>query len=118
MSSRFDGRVFFRNQTSRYSEYFADRTDGTITKSTRGVVQWLTAEIGFPAEEDILRFNAQPHVWTRGDNFYKITHELYGDMNLWWVIPWFNKKPLLSDYSFGDVVYVPLNFSEVYSYFR
>ncbi len=117
MASRYSNRELIRNVHPRYTEYFGKRTDNTITRATRGVVQWTTAEISYPTDEELAEFSIIDHVWKQGDNLYKLAHQHYGDVKLWWVIAWFNKKPLLSDYALGDLVYIPFPLSEVYSYF-
>jgi len=102
---------------SRYKEYFDKRADNTSTRSLRGAVQWATPEISYPTDGELAEFGTIDHVWKQGDNLYKLAHQHYGDPKLWWIIAWFNKKPLPSDYALGDLVYVPFPLSEVYLHF-
>jgi hypothetical protein len=48
------------------------------------------------------------HEWRRGDKFYKLAFEYYGDVNYWWIIPLFNNKPTEFHFKAGDVVLVPI----------
>ena len=94
-----------------------ERADQNITRVPRGIIQWFTSSMRYPRVDEIAQFNAVDHIWKRGDKFYKLAHEHYGDSKLWWIIPWFNKKPFIADYKFGDVVHIPLSISKVYEYF-
>jgi hypothetical protein len=42
-----------------------------------------------------------------GDRFYKLSHKYYGDVELWWVIPWFNQIATEIDVSLGDILEIP-----------
>lgn len=52
------------------------------------------------------------HVWSRGDRLYKLSQKYYGNINFFWVISLFNKKPTDADYKYGDIVYIPVNLSD------
>ena len=54
-------------------------------------------------------YSVEEIVWSHGDKLYKLAHRFYGDRNLFWIIGLFNNKPTDSHYSYGDVVYIPLN---------
>ena len=119
MPSRYDSREPpFRNLDPRYAEYFRKRKGRTISSNFRGATQWPSPEISYPSINTLMRIETIIHIWKQGDSFYKLSHQYYADSKLWWVIPWFNKKPLLSDYSFGDSVEIPLNLPNVSGYFR
>ena len=117
MAGRYDKRTVIRNSQGRYAEYFAKRRDRTVSSSTRGVIQWETPDIRYPTAEEMRNFTVVDHVWKQGDKFYKLADHYYGDPKLWWIIPWFNKKPFVADYKLGDFIHIPLPISEVFSFF-
>ena len=49
------------------------------------------------------------HIWSHGDKLYKLAQRYYKNINLFWVISLFNKKPTDADYQYGDIVYIPVN---------
>ena len=59
-------------------------------------------QIGFNNNTD------ESYIWSRGDNFYKLAHEFYGDASMWWVIPLFNHTPTEQHLSLGDEIFIPL----------
>lgn len=58
--------------------------------------------------------NLEFHVWKIGSRFYKLAAEHYGDPRLWWIIAYFNKRPTDGHAKIGDVIYIPVNWEEVY----
>ena len=54
------------------------------------------------------------HVWKHGDKLYKLAATYYGDKSLFWIIGLFNNKPSDAHYSYGDIVYVPVNYEAIY----
>ena len=52
------------------------------------------------------------HVWRRGDRYYKLAAEHYGDIGYWWLIALWNKKPTEADINFGDFIYIPTPLSD------
>ena len=48
------------------------------------------------------------HEWRRGDKFYKLAYDFYGNIDYWWIIPLFNNKPTEFHYKAGDMVLVPI----------
>jgi len=58
------------------------------------------------------------HIWKTGDTLMKLAHKHYGNVELWWVIAWYNTRPTEAHYKLGDVVYIPHPVSRVMSYLR
>jgi len=114
MASRYDRRAFFKNFEPQYVEYFSNRGEQVTTLFP---IQWHTSSMRYPTAEEIKEFNVFDYIWKQGDRFFKLAHQYYGDSKLWWIIPWFNKRPFVADYKFGDLVYIPLSISQVYNYF-
>ena len=56
------------------------------------------------------RYEVTEHVWSHGDKLYKLANRYFGDKDLFWIISLYNNKPTDSDYSYGDIVYIPNNY--------
>jgi len=52
------------------------------------------------------------HIWSHGDKLYKLANRYFGDRNLFWIIGLFNNKPTDSHFTYGDIVYVPVQYIE------
>ena len=46
-------------------------------------------------------------IWTTGTKYFKLADQYYGDPQYWWVIAWYNLRPLDTDFNLGDIVIVP-----------
>tara|TARA_Y100000296_G_C4945926_1_gene143811 strand:- start:23 stop:307 length:285 start_codon:yes stop_codon:yes gene_type:complete len=78
---------------------------------------YATPIIEYPTVEEMHEFTITSHVWTQGDRFYKLSDYYYGDARVWWVIPWFNKRILESDYLLGDSILIPKPLELALTYF-
>lgn len=97
---RYSNSKILANTNEKYQQYFADR----------GVVLINTLEnskLVYPTQEQINTLLLERHVWKDTDRFYKLSYQYYNNPKFWWIIPFFNKRPLESDYFPGDVVFVP-----------
>ena len=52
------------------------------------------------------------HSYSVGDSLSKISYNYYGDARYWWVLAWFNAKPLDFHCKIGDTIVVPLPLQE------
>jgi hypothetical protein len=64
-------------------------------------------KMGLINENDYNSLSISYHIWSQGDKLYKLANTYYGDSSLWWIIAWFNKKPIDSLYLLGDTVQIP-----------
>ena len=101
MSDRQTRNGLFKNNHEMYSKVFEK-------KDLKGIIQYATPLFRKPTPLDIQDLTVIDYVWQRGDKFYKVANDVYGDMKLWWIIPWFNQKPLEADYQFGEVIHIPM----------
>lgn len=53
------------------------------------------------------------HLWSYGDNLFKLSFRFYGDPKFWWIIALLNNKPTDAHYSIGDKIYIPSNPIEI-----
>jgi hypothetical protein len=100
--SRYRNRVVMSNTSLDY--LFSDilRRRGVKTMQ-----QYGTANIPFLTVDQILQLNVATVIWTVGSKYFKLADEFYGEPEYWWVIAWYNQKPLEADISPGDVIEVP-----------
>ena len=109
-SRRYDNRFVFVNNSSVYFDQLRDR-------NIRKLNQFNTPEFKALETDDIMSLSTRTHVWKMGDKFYKLADKAYGSARLWWIIPWFNQKPLESDLKPGDVLEIPFPLSSVLDLF-
>jgi hypothetical protein len=107
---RFDNRVIFRNISTVYQETF-------VNKNLNFINQFNTAEFRDLSSGDIASLNTRTHIWKTGDKFFKLAYDSYGTTKLWWIIPWFNQKPLESDIKHGEVIHIPFPLSDILELF-
>ena len=72
------------------------------------VNQYMTAELFSPTSDDMLDLVIESKVWTIGEKYFKLADEFYGNPEYWWIIAWFNQKPLETDFAPGDIVDIPM----------
>ena len=104
--SRYQNNVTFKNTDASYINQFNARKVDHIQQHTSVVFNWSA------------NFDVEEEYWGVGFRFYKLADKYYGDPSLWWVIPWFNQKPLESDFQAGDPVMIPMPLEKVLSFFR
>jgi len=78
----------------------------------------MSPHTNYPDGNDFDFIYTKKHVWRHHDKFYKLAAIYYGDPKVWWPIPWFNQKPLESDYKPGDVIEIPYPLDELYRFLR
>ena len=109
-SRRYDNRFIFTNRSPIYNDQFRNR-------NIRQIRQFDTPEFKNLDISDIMSLDVKTHIWKLGDKFYKLSAQAYGTTNLWWIIPWFNQKPLESDFKIGEVIDIPFPLSDVLTLF-
>ena len=110
MASRYDLRRTAVNENSMYDNVFKNRGINHVT-------QYRTGTLKYPTAKEIGNLTVVVHTWRRGDHYYKLANEYYGNSTYWWVIAHFNQKPLESDVAFGDLVRVPTPLETVLTYY-
>jgi len=64
------------------------------------------------SSSDLKNITVVDHIYKTGDSLSKISHKHYGDTRYWWVIAWFNNKPIDNLCQVGDVLHVPFPIEE------
>jgi LysM repeat protein len=47
------------------------------------------------------------HTWKAGDKYWKLSSTYYGSPKYWWIIAWYNKKPIEASLAVGDTLQIP-----------
>mgnify|MGYP003116665320 FL=1 len=102
--SRYFRRSTFINNNPEYRKKFFQNERGVSQ-----IEQYNTPVFTYPSV-DVMQgtLNIEPVRWGATTKLYNLADEYYGDVNLWWVIAWFNRKPTDGHYSIGDIVYIPM----------
>jgi nucleoid-associated protein YgaU len=107
--SRFRNRRVGRLKKELYSEMLEER-------DVRYIDAYETPNFTYPTPENLRELVIKDHIWKKGDRYFKLAHEHYGDSKLWWVIAWYNKKPTEAHVSLGDIIRIPTPVGRVLSY--
>ena len=98
--SRYDLRRRAININPMYKEYFRER-------GVKFIEQYRTGKITYPTTEQLRDMSVIEHIWTVGDRYEKLAFRYYGDVKLWWIIAWINRRPGEFLNSVGDVIFIP-----------
>ena len=101
--SRYNKRPVIRNLSLNYAFSDIFRKRGITVAN-----QFTTANLISPTAEDMLDLTIESRVWTVGEKYFKLADEFYGNPEYWWIIAWFNQKPLETDFIPGDIVNIPM----------
>lgn len=111
MATRYDNRLKNVNNSDLYRNTLRER-------GVRKIVQYATPNFARIRPEDMESLTIIDHIWSRGDHFYKLANQYYGDPTYWWVIAQFNKTPTEAGISFGDVLLIPNPLEQVLTLFN
>jgi len=109
--SRYNRKTVVRTNTQEYTKQLRERKVPHID-------HYSTVTFNYPSDDVLGSLRIDKEYWGVGTRFYKLAAKYYGDPGLWFIIPWFNKVPLESDYSPGDVIMIPHPLEIVLEYFR
>lgn len=107
---RYENRSTIINSSENFDEQFRSR-------SVKQIKHFTTAKFKYPTDQEIAKIDTISETWKLGDRLYKYAYKHYGDVNLWWIIAWFNKKPTENDFVLGEEVLVPFPLEKIMKYF-
>lgn len=99
--SRYNNTTVLNNSTGEYSEIITKRGITSIKHFSFNKFK----EILF---KDVPGLQIEKYIWKSSDKFYKLAYQYYGDPTYWWVIAFWNYKPLESDVKLGQTINIPL----------
>ncbi len=94
------------NNNELYRQLFKDRGI-----NSHSIEQYRTHQFNTDFNKDTVA--TFEHTWSMGDRFYKLAHQYYGEYKFWWVIALFNNKPTEAHCSYGDVLLIPANPTDI-----
>ena len=110
MSNRYRNRRVVKNNRNLYNDFFAERNINHISQYDTPKIPYLDVDVR-------TKCSSVTHLWRLGDRYYKLADRYYDDPTYWWVIAWYNQRPLETDINIGGVVHIPLPLDDVLSYF-
>ena len=99
MSDRYSNRNTVINNNEIYKNIFSDRNVSRIT-------QYPTQDLRYPTKEEIQQLTTIPYIWKSNDKYWKLSDKYYGDPKYWWLIAFFNQKPIEMEIAVGDIIYI------------
>ena len=106
---------------SRMSNRKTITTSNDLTLNLRdkkSITHYDTANFKQLTESQLNTLKVFQHVWREGDKYHKLSTQYYQDATYWWVIARFNNKPTEAHLTIGDIVYIPVPFERIVSYYR
>ena len=100
----------FRHQ--KYTEFLNNETFYSKQIKRRGkkqIRQYALKSLGSIPEETKRGLNVIERTWEVSTKLYKLADEIYGDPDLWWLIGYYNNKPIDANWEPGDTVLIPTN---------
>lgn len=107
---RYGNRRILDNQERLYKSLFDKRYVNKIE-------HYDTPILRYPTEEEIGELDFEEVVWSVGSSYTKLANDYYGSPKLWWVIAWFNKKPMDTEVQLGDLIMVPLPIEKILTFY-
>jgi hypothetical protein len=106
--ARYSSTKKFRNNLEYY-DYL------TKKRKLKVANHYATPILRHPTVEERTAILSNTHIWTLGDRYYKLADKYYGDSQYWWVIAWYNSRPVEADLLTGDMIEIPVNLSSALS---
>jgi nucleoid-associated protein YgaU len=87
-------------------------------RDKKSISHYSTPKFKTLTESQLNTLQVFQHVWKEGDKYHKLSTQYYQDSSYWWVIARFNNKPTEAHLTIGDIVYIPVPFERIVSYYR
>tara|TARA_A100001201_G_scaffold85006_2_gene75248 strand:- start:2546 stop:2875 length:330 start_codon:yes stop_codon:yes gene_type:complete len=88
------------NNSELYDDFFDERGVNNIEHNSLG-----SLNLNFNPEN----YANTKHVWRKGDTLIRLANTYYRDFSYWYIIGYFNKKPIDSLYELGETIMIPSN---------
>jgi len=97
------------NNSEMYDDFFEDRGVNHIKHNSLG-----SLNLAFNQEN----YAYTNHVWRKGDTLIRLADTYYKQFSYWYIIAYFNKKPVDSMYDLGENIKIPSNPDNILSLIR
>jgi len=85
-----------------------DKYPNLLKKRKRNFVRiFETNKYNEVAEEDRVSLVSDVVIWQQGMKFYKLAYQYYGNIDYWYIIAIFNKKPTDAHVQLGEEIFIP-----------
>ena len=111
--SRYNARVIITNNDRSYA-----LSDILKKRGISSIEQFTTARLNSPDIDQIANLDVAKEIWTVGTKYFRLAKDYYGSEEYWWIIAWYNLKPLETDFKPGDVVYIPTPLQNILSIYN
>lgn len=108
--SRYDRTIEVQNNDTDYKKVFSSRYG-----LSDFIVQRKRLGLEFPDYEKLNSLIFKYETWQIGSRLHKFSEKYYNSPYYWWVIGFYNKKPIDTNYSVGDLVIIPVSLEEAIS---
>jgi len=102
MATRYSGNSLLTTSTDNNS-----LKDVIESRARKFIDHYSTANLIYPTVEQIQTLNFINHTWKAGDKYWKLSSTYYGSPKYWWIIAWYNKKPIEASLAVGDTLQIP-----------
>ena len=111
MASRYTGRKVVRNSSEIYESIIKK-------KGVKHIKQYKTPRLKHPVAAERGTVTRVKHIWKLGDRYWKLAAEHYGSPKFWWIIAWYNQKPVENMLNIGDSIIIPKPLEKVLDLLR
>ncbi len=101
MTDRNLDRTVYKNDSDLYRERLKN-------KNVKEIYHYGKFRLNPVTIEERRSLTVLDHHWGPTDRLYKLSFKYYGITDYWWVIAWYNQKPMDFMYTHGQKVYIPL----------
>lgn len=114
MATRYD------NATTKITTVNGNETINELleNRDLLSIEHYRTLTINKLSTEQIKSLVIKQHFWSFGDRYWKLSSLYYGTPKYWWIIAWFNQKPIESMLNLGDKVYIPTPLASILRYYN
>ena len=109
--SRYGNKIVLENSLEEFEDLFEER-------GVNHIRQFATPTLRHPTQRNINNLTRVGHTWKTGDRYYKLAYKYYGDVNLWWIIAWYNQAPTESHLIPGEKIFIPTSLSNALQILR
>ena len=106
--SRYGTSTILDNSNPEYADIIGRRGVRSITHISFNKFKEILIK-------DIPGLQIESYIWKSSDKFYKLAYQYYGDPTYWWVIAFWNYRPLESDVKLGETINIPLQLERILS---
>lgn len=107
--SRYESTKVVNNSDFDYKKVFSSRYG-----LSDFIVQRRRLGLEYPDSEKINSLIFVYETWQIGSRLHKFSEKYYNTPSFWWLIGFYNKKPIDANYSIGDIVKIPVSLEEAY----